>query len=183
MMTRRQILAAPALLAAVPGCSGRVWRFRPDGRPPAPPIRIDPGDTPGIRDRMRDHVNARRARAGAPPLRLDAQLNAAAAMHARDMVGRARPRHAGSDGSSPADRARRAGYRGTVLGETLSATRAAGTDTVDAWMTRPDTRAVITDPRGHDLGIAFQQAATGRLVWCLLVGNGGRAGPSAAPAR
>jgi uncharacterized protein YkwD len=183
MMTRRQILAAPALLAAVPGCSGLAPRFPPGGRPPVPPARIDPDDTPAIRARMRDGVNARRARAGAPPLRLDAQLNAAAAMHARDLAGQTRPRHTGSDGSSPVDRARRAGYRGTVLGETLSATRAAGTPTLDSWMSRPDTRAVITDPRGRDLGIAFRQEETGRIWWCLLVGHGGRAGTSGAPAR
>ena len=88
----------------------------PDGRTAPVIYRIDPSDTAHVQFRMLDSVNALRAAAGAPALRLNAELTAAAATHARDMAVQNRPWHFGSDGSSPIDRARAAGYRGAVLG-------------------------------------------------------------------
>lgn len=181
MMTRRQIIAVPALLLALGGCAGTAPQLGPDGQPLPLLYRIDLADTARIQFRVLDSVNALREAAGAPPLQLDAALNAAAATHARDMAVQNRPWHFGSDGSSPIDRAQRAGYAGTVLGENISETYEAELETVAAWMTQPDTREVITDPRGRDLGIAFHQEETGKIWWCLLVGDGGRAGPANAP--
>jgi uncharacterized protein YkwD len=49
-----------------------------------------------------------------------------------------RPWHFGSDGSSPLDRARRAGYTGTLLGELISETFESEVETLAAW---PRSRA------------------------------------------
>lgn len=181
MMTRRQFLAASAALPALAGCVRTAPQLGPDGQPLPVLYRIDPADTARIQFRVLDSVNALRAAAGAPPLALNAELNAAAATHSRDMAVQNRPWHFGSDGSSPIDRAQRAGYRGTVLGENISETYEAELETVAAWMTQPDTRDVITDPRGRDLGIAFFQEETGKIWWTLLVGDGGSTGPVNAP--
>ncbi len=132
---------------------------------------------------MLDSVNALRARAAAPPLQLNAELTAAAATHARDMAVQNRPWHFGSDGSSPIDRARQAGYRGTVLGETISETYESELETLAAWMARPDTRAVILDPQARDLGLAFFQEMSGKIWWALVVGDGLETGPTTQPGR
>lgn len=184
MMTRRQFLTASTVLPAlsvVAGCMRTAPELGPDGQPLPLLYRIDPADTARIQFRVLDSVNALRAAAGAPQLALNAELNAAAATHSRDMAVQNRPWHFGSDGSSPIDRAQRAGYRGTVLGETISETYEAELETVAAWMTQPDTRDVITDPRGRDLGIAYFQEETGKIWWTLLVGDGGSTGPANAP--
>ncbi|NKX45161.1 CAP domain-containing protein [Roseicyclus persicicus] len=181
MIPRRQFLFASAGALALSACIRAEPQLGPDGQPLPVLYRIDPADTARIQFRVLDSVNSLRAAAGAPPLALNAELNAAAATHARDMAVQNRPWHFGSDGSSPIDRAQRAGYRGTVLGENISETYEAELETVAAWMTRPDTRDVITDPRGRDLGIAFYQEEAGKIWWTMLVGDGGTTGPANAP--
>lgn len=176
MMMRKwfNLVSGVGLVLALAGCvsSGPDLTLGPDGRPLPVLYRIDPADTTRIQFRMLDNVNALRARAGAPPLQLNAGLIAAAATHARDMAMQNRPWHFGSDGSSPIDRARQAGYRGTVLGETISETYESELQTLAAWMARPDTRAVITDPLARDMGLAFFQENSGKIWWVLVVGDG-----------
>ncbi len=143
--------------------------------------RIDTADTASIQFRVLDSVNSLRGAAGALPMALNAELNAAAATHARDMAVQNRPWHFGSDGSSPIDRAQRVGYAGTVLGENISETYESELETVAAWMQQTDTREVIIDPAARDLGIAFHQEENGKIWWTLVTGDGGTAGPTNAP--
>ena len=70
--------------------------------------RIDRMDPAAVQFRMIDSMNALRRRQAAPAVKLNAQLNAAAETHSRDMLRQNRPWHFGSDGSSPIDRAQRA---------------------------------------------------------------------------
>lgn len=143
--------------------------------------RLTEADLPDVQFRMLDSLNLLRQRTGRPALALDAGLNAAAATHARDIAVQNRPWHFGSDGSSPIDRAARAGYRGDVLGETLSETYESELETLRAWMAAPETRTVLMDPVARDLGFAFFQEDTGKVWWVLITGNGGRAGATNAP--
>ena len=87
-----------------------------------------------------------------------------------------RPWHFGSDGSSPIDRAQRAGYSGRLLGENISETYESELETVAAWMQQADTRDVITDPDARDLGFAFYQEETGKIWWTMVTGDGGTTG-------
>ena len=50
-----------------------------------------------------------------------------------------RPWHFGSDGSSPLDRVKRAGYPGMMLGENISETYETELETLSAWMQVGDT--------------------------------------------
>jgi uncharacterized protein YkwD len=183
MVKRRQFLMGSTAALALSGCmmTAPAPQLGPDGAPLPLLYRIDPADTPRIQFRVLDSVNSLRAAAGAPALQLNAELTAAAATHARDMAVQNRAWHFGSDGSSVIDRAQRAGYRGTVLGETISETYESELETLAAWMARPDTRDVITDPRARDLGIAYYQEDTGKIWWTLVVGDGGLTGPANAP--
>jgi uncharacterized protein YkwD len=79
--------------------------------------------------------------------------------------------HWGSDGSSPLDRARRAGYFGTVIGENISESYENDVQTLTAWMGTRDTRDVIMDPAATSLGIAWYQEPSGKLWWTLLTGS------------
>ena len=143
----------------------------PDGRPLPRVYRISAGDSAEIQFRMLDSVNALRAAAGAAPVTFDARLNAAAATHARDMQIQNRPWHFGSDGSSPLDRVQRVGYRGSLIGETISETFETEIETLGAWMESPETRRVILDARARDMGIAWHQERSGKLWWVLVLGS------------
>ena len=138
------LLAAALVLA---GCvaTPRV-QLGPDGKPLPQVYRIAGEQGQRIPFRMLDSVNALRSAGGAPPLAFNAQLNAAAATHARDMSVQNRPWHFGSDGSSPFDRVRRVGYGGQLKGELISGSLGSETGGVGAGKRRPDPR----DPAGPD---------------------------------
>lgn len=146
-------------------------RLGADGRPLPQVYRIGPGDADRIQFRLLDSVNALRAAQGARPLQFSAQLNAAAATHARDMSVQNRPWHFGSDGSSPYDRVRRVGYAGTLQGELISETFETELETLAAWMRNPDTRGVILDPQAGEMGFAWFQETSGKIWWTMVTGR------------
>lgn len=120
--------------------------------------------------RMLESVNSLRAAAGVPPLTLNAQLSNAAAIHSRDMAQQQRPWHFGSDGSSPLDRARRAGYTGQVRGQNISETYETELETLAAWTAQIDTRDVLLDPTAREMGFSFYQEPNGKIWWTLVTG-------------
>jgi len=170
-MSRR---AALALLAAalVAACTAPApVPLGSDGRPLPRLYAIAPGDTAAIQFRMLDGLNALRRAAGAPVLALNAELNAAAFTHSRDMAVQNRPWHFGSDGSSPIDRARRVGYAGAFAGEVISETYETELQTLAAWVEAPPTRAILLDPAARDLGFGYFQEETGKIWWTLVTGT------------
>ena len=142
-----------------------------DGKPLPKVYRIKEGDVAQLQFRMLDSVNALRSAAAAPPVQLDAKLNAAAATHSLDMAHQNRPWHFGSDGSSPIDRVRRVGYRGEMLGEVISETYETELETLAAWMDQPDTRAILLDRNARNMGFSWFQEPNGKLWWTLVMGG------------
>lgn len=163
------ILSALAVLASCAPAPAPT--LGPDGKPLPRVYQISRQDEAKIEFRMLDSVNQLRAAAGAAPVQLNSQLNAAAATHSRDMSVQNRPWHFGSDGSSPLDRARRVGYQGDLLGENISETYETELETLAAWMEQPDTRAVITDARARNLGFSWFQEPNGKIWWTLITGT------------
>ncbi|MEM9320048.1 MAG: CAP domain-containing protein [Pseudomonadota bacterium] len=178
---QRRIFAFGGAAVLLAACGARLQprQLGADGLPL--PSVYDMPDDATVQFRALDSVNALRQAAGAPALTFSSELNAAAATHSRDMSLQNRPWHFGSDGSSPIDRARRAGYAGTVLGENISETYETEIETLTAWMAQPATRDVITDPTARDLGFAWYQEPTGKIWWTLMVGDGGTSGPINVP--
>lgn len=121
--------------------------------------------------RMLDSVNSLRTASGAAPIQMNAQLNAAAATHSRDMSNQNRPWHFGSDGSSPIDRVQRAGYPGTMLGEIISETYETELETLAAWMAEPGTRNVLLEKRAVNMGFSWFQEPNGKIWWTLIMGG------------
>lgn len=171
----RSLLSLAAVAAlALSGCvttQGPVMGA--DGKPLPQVYPLTAEDIGKVQFRMLDSVNSLRSAHGEAPLRLNAQLNAAAATHSRDMSVQNRPWHFGSDGSSPLDRVRRAGYSGIMVGEAISETYETELETLAAWMKEPSTRDVVLSPNATDMGFAFFQEANGKIWWTLVTGGPG----------
>lgn len=160
------------LILGLSACSGlEPVQLGPDGKPLPRPYQIRPGDTSRIQFGLLDSVNSLRSAAGRPEVQLNARLNAAAETHSRDMANQNRPWHFGSDGSSPFDRVRRAGYEGRMLGENISESYETEHQTLSAWMEERSTRDVILDRRARDLGFGWYQESGGKIWWTLLMGG------------
>ena len=145
-------------------------RLGADGLP-LPKVYKIRGNASKLQFRMLDSVNALRSASGLSPVQLNAQLNAAAATHSRDMAAQNRPWHFGSDGSSPLDRVARAGYPGPLVGEAISETYETELETLAAWMEEPGTRSVILDPSAVNMGFAWFQEKSGKIWWTMEMGG------------
>ncbi|ROU03091.1 CAP domain-containing protein [Histidinibacterium lentulum] len=177
----RAILLSVSLLA-VAACGPRPQvQISPEGQPLQAGYRISPEETDAVQIRMLDSVNTLRQAAGLVPVAYDSRLNAAAATHSRDMALQNRPWHFGSDGSSPLDRARRVGYPGLILGETISESYETELQTLGAWMERPETREILLDRRARQMGFAWFQEESGKLWWTLVLGTTAITAPAVAP--
>ena len=176
MMRIGVLLVAAAF--ALSACGGtQPSTLGPDGKPLPRAYRIGSGELSRIQFRMLDSMNSLRQASGAAPLELNAQLNAAAATHSRDMSIQNRPWHFGSDGSSPIDRVRRVGYNGQLKGENISETYETELETLAAWMEEPNTRNVILDRTATQMGFAYFQESNGKIWWTLVTGAPAVAAP------
>lgn len=164
------VLASAVLLAACAGAPPQTPTLGPDGKPLPQVYRIGPGRSDRIQIRTLDAVNALRQAAGAPPVSMNARLNAAAATHSRDMSVQNRPWLFGSDGSSPLDRMARVGYTGRYVGEAISESYETETETLAAWMESEDTRRIILDPTAREMGFSWYQEPNGKIWWTLVLG-------------
>jgi uncharacterized protein YkwD len=153
------------------GCAPQEIQMAPDGKPVPKIYDIKAHTTAQIQFRMLDAVNVLRSSRSLTSLQLNAQLNAAAATHSRDMSVQNRPWHFGSDGSSPLDRARRLNYTREFLGEVISETFENELDTLSAWMENKNTRAVIFDPNALELGFSWYQEPSGKIWWTMVIGG------------
>lgn len=169
---KRFILLALAC-AGLAGCVARQpgVTLGPDGLPVPVAYTINAAEAATIPVRVLEQVNTLRAGSSASALRLDPQLSSAAAVHSRDMAAQNRAWHFGSDGSSPLDRSRAAGYAGPIVGENISESYENDVATLQAWMQTRDTRDVIMDPSATTLGIAWYQEPSKKIWWTLLTGR------------
>ena len=166
-----KIIISILISVIVVGCAPQEIQMAPDGKPVPKIYDMRAQSTAQIQFRMLDAVNVLRSSRSLNSLQLNAQLNASAATHSRDMSVQNRPWHFGSDGSSPLDRARRLNYSGEFLGEVISETFENELDTLSAWMGNKNTRAVILDPNAHDLGFSWYQEPSGKIWWTLVIGG------------
>ena len=166
-----KIIISLLISVLLAGCAPQEIQMAPDGKPVPKIYDIKAHTTAQIQFRMLDAVNVLRSSRSLPSLQLNAQLNAAAATHSRDMSVQNRPWHFGSDGSSPLDRARRLNYTGAFLGEVISETFENELDTLSAWMENKNTRAVIFDPNALELGFSWYQEPSGKIWWTMVMGG------------
>jgi uncharacterized protein YkwD len=91
----------------------------------------------------------------AKPLTLSATLNKAALQHAQDMARNSHFEHEGTDGSTPSDRATRAGYRWRHVAENIAAGAPSAQTVVDGWLKSPGHCVNIMGQQYREMGIAF----------------------------
>jgi uncharacterized protein YkwD len=121
-------------------------------------------DTKGIEREVLERVNAARSKArkcgstsyqAAPPLQLSALLNRAALIHAQDMARHSHFEHEGTDGSTPAERIARVGYRWRQVAENIAAGAPTAQSVVDGWLESPGHCVNIMGAQYREMGIAF----------------------------
>lgn len=109
----------------------------------------------------------------APPLVLSEVLQRAALDHARDMASHGILSHAGSDGSTHAERATRAGYQWRVIGENIAAGQPTAEQVVAGWLKSAGHCANLMDPDFSGMGVAFAAAPQGGkgIYWAQMFGT------------
>jgi uncharacterized protein YkwD len=99
-------------------------------------------------------INAHRAQAGCPALRLNPALQAAALGHANAMARQDFFSHKGRNGSTMQDRIEAEGYRWRALAENIAAGQKTGADVVATWMASDGHRANILNCTFRETGLA-----------------------------
>jgi uncharacterized protein YkwD len=108
--------------------------------------------------------------APAAPLRRSQQLEHAARIHSEDMAAQDYLDHIGRDGSTPADRLSRTGYRWRVVGENVAAGPLSAEEVSNGWLASPEHCANIMDPRFTEMGVSYSvnPASTEGVYWTQL---------------
>jgi uncharacterized protein YkwD len=113
--------------------------------------------TPAYADESDDvvaMVNEERESAGCSPVTVDARLTKAAQGHSQDQADRGEMTHTGSDGSTPGQRATRAGYRWSRIGENVAMGTRSPQRVMELWMNSPSHRDNILNCAFRHIGVA-----------------------------
>jgi uncharacterized protein YkwD len=109
----------------------------------------------------------------ARPLRWNEVLASAGRLHAEDMARNNYFSHSGRDGSGPAQRIERAGYRYHSIGENIAAGQMKPEDVVAGWLKSPGHCANLMNPVFTEMGVAFAVEKSSRLgvYWAQTFGT------------
>lgn len=116
------------------------------------------------------HVNEARQQHGAPPVRWNGQLAAAAGAHARDLLTCNILSHAGCDGSDLRQRLDRAGYAWRMAAENLALCACDAAQVVTLWMESEGHRRNLLNAEAEEIGAATLRDRGGHDVWVLVFG-------------
>ena len=114
-------------------------------------------------------VNALRAEAGAGPVAVDTRLTKAAAAHARDMAKKGYFSHTGANGSTPGQRAKKAGFGFCFIAENLAKGPRDLNTALAGWMKSPGHRKNLLDPRA----VRYALIEGPERIWVMLLGADG----------
>ena len=98
-------------------------------------------------------TNAARKKNGCKPLKGNKRLALSARRHSKDMAVNKYFSHTSKDGSSPWDRIRRAGYKGSPAAENIAYGYPSANAVVKGWMNSPGHRANILNCKIKSLGV------------------------------
>ncbi len=93
--------------------------------------------------------------AAVPPLSLSSKLTRAAVEHSKDMAKHNAFDHDGTDGSTPPQRATRAGYVWRTVGENIAAGATSADEVMEGWLASPGHCENLMDPRFTETGIGY----------------------------
>lgn len=103
----------------------------------------------------------------APPLALSMTLQTAALEHSRDMAAHGFLDHTGRDGSSPAVRVTRTGYRWRIVGENVASGVMTPEEAVSGWLGSPHHCENLMSARFEQMAVAYATNASspGGIYW------------------
>jgi uncharacterized protein YkwD len=133
--------------------------------------RIATGQSPdpALAELVQAH-NRERAARELPPLAVNAKLEEAARVQARDMAEHAKMSHEGSDGSTPSQRIERQGYHFLRVGENVAEGAKTVEDVMRTWMNSPHHRENILGDF-TEIGAAVATSKDGNPYWCVDFGT------------
>jgi uncharacterized protein YkwD/PKD repeat protein len=111
------------------------------------------------------YINEARRLHNLAPLVYNYELSIAAQMHTEDMVANPGIMHEGSDGSTPAERQQRFGYRGYYGGEAVAWGWESAVPVVEFWVNSPPHRILILDPNIREVGVGFFADGLAPNIW------------------
>jgi uncharacterized protein YkwD len=136
-----------------------------------PPAKEATRDDQGLVAALIEAHNRERAQEKRPPLKLNAKLEAAARVHARDMAKHQKMTHTGSDGSTSAQRVERQGYHYQDVGENVAYGQKTVAEVMDTWMNSQGHKKNILDPAFTEIGAARAFDEEGTPYWCVDFGR------------
>lgn len=154
----------PAPDAAAPAPVQRTTPSTPPPTPEAAPdkARVTPPRAPAtVEQRVVTLVNAQRAAAGCPPLRVSPELHRAAQRHSEDMASHRVLDHRGSGGDGPGERITAAGFRWSAWAENIARGPSGPPAVVNTWMDSSGHRANILNCGFTKVGIGVVQGSGG----------------------
>ncbi|MGD9785064.1 MAG: CAP domain-containing protein [Hyphomicrobiaceae bacterium] len=124
-------------------------------------------------ERARDIINQYRRDNGLKPLRLNAELTAAAKAHSRDLAKWDRISHYGSDGSNPWDRVKRAGYKARLAAENVGTGQVTFEEVMKGWRNSPghNKNLLLSDAEHMGLALVQDPKTEFKSFWTLVLGS------------
>ena len=138
--------------------------------PPAPTATLPPPTPPPVppnqaKNELLNIINGERQKNGIGNLNFNTALGNAAQAHADDMAKNGYFSHTGRDGSSPSDRATRAGYPTRLTGENIAAGSSSPGFIFNMWMQSTGHRQNMLNPKWKSAGLGMAGNK-----WVLLLG-------------
>ncbi|MEL6778261.1 MAG: CAP domain-containing protein [Cyanobacteria bacterium J06597_16] len=118
-------------------------------------------------------TNAERQRQGLSPLTLSTELAQAAQDHANDMANNNYFAHEGSNGSTPATRAKARGYNFSAIAENIGAGYSSPAEVVQGWLNSPGHRKNILNGTYTEIGLGFARNSQSKFgtYWSQVFGD------------
>ncbi|HET8682697.1 MAG TPA: CAP domain-containing protein [Micromonosporaceae bacterium] len=161
---------APAPVTATPSAVPAVGSAVPAGGAAAPAPTRSRSRVEVAEDEVVAIVNRERQARGCGPVRIDDRLRAAAGAHSADMAAHERMSHTGSDGSSPWERVRRAGYA-YPMSENVAYGYRTAAEVMRGWMASSGHRANILNCDARAVGVGLAYSGGGTAYWTQMFGS------------
>jgi uncharacterized protein YkwD len=123
--------------------------------------------------KARELINKYRKAKGLKPLKLNAELTAAAKAHSRDLAKWDRISHYGSDGSNPWDRVKRTGYHARLAAENVGTGQVSFKEVLRGWEKSPGHNKNLLLADAKHMGIALVQdpKTEFKSFWTLVIAS------------
>jgi uncharacterized protein YkwD len=170
--TSRETAAQPAAAQQLAKLDDKAPSGSFEHAPPGALADRDYSQTALDPEKARDLINRYRSAKGLKPLKLNAELTAAAKSHSRDLSKWDRISHYGSDGSNPWDRVKRTGYRARLAAENVGTGQIDFQEVLRGWKESQGHNKNLLLPDATHMGIALVQdpKTEFKSFWTLVIG-------------